>query len=83
MPPMDGPMKAPRANVDVQRPEIRPYVSRLLGKPWALRRKPRISELTQAIFSKTIERRLPYEKSMQASVIVVIMKLLYCFITEA
>lgn len=29
----DGPIKAPKANVDVQRPEIRPYVSILSGRP--------------------------------------------------
>jgi hypothetical protein len=28
-----GPMKAPRAKVDVQRPETKPYVSIVLGKP--------------------------------------------------
>jgi hypothetical protein len=34
---MEGPTNAPRANVDVQSPEIRPYVSRLLGKPCSLK----------------------------------------------
>lgn len=29
----EGPTKAPKANVDVQRPEMSPYVSILSGKP--------------------------------------------------
>lgn len=29
----DGPKKAPSANVDVHKPEIRPYVSMLSGRP--------------------------------------------------
>lgn len=29
----DGPINAPNANVDVQRPDIRPYVSIVSGKP--------------------------------------------------
>lgn len=29
----DGPKKAPNANVDVHRPDIRPYVSMLSGRP--------------------------------------------------
>lgn len=33
MPLKDGPINAPRANVLVHKPEIRPNVSRLLGKP--------------------------------------------------
>jgi hypothetical protein len=37
MPAMEGPTKAPRANVEVQRPEISPYVSKLLGKPCDLK----------------------------------------------
>lgn len=36
MPLTEGPMKAPSAKVLVQRPEIRPKVSRLFGNPWAL-----------------------------------------------
>lgn len=32
----EGPTKAPKANVDVQRPEMRPYVSILSGKPCCL-----------------------------------------------
>jgi hypothetical protein len=34
---MEGPTKAPRANVDVQSPEINPYVSKLFGKPHDLK----------------------------------------------
>lgn len=36
MPLIEGPMKAPSAKELVQRPEIRPNVSRLLGNPLAL-----------------------------------------------
>lgn len=33
----DGPMKAPKANVLVQRPDIKPKVSKLFGKPYELK----------------------------------------------
>jgi len=33
MPATDGPMKAPRANVEVHIPDTKPYVAKLLGKP--------------------------------------------------
>ena len=36
IPPADGPTKAPRAKIDVQRPETRPYVLMLLLKPLAM-----------------------------------------------
>lgn len=36
IPLIDGPMNAPNANVLVQRPDIRPNVSRLFGKPCSL-----------------------------------------------
>ena len=32
-PATDGPMKAPRANVEVHIPDTKPYVDKLLGKP--------------------------------------------------
>jgi hypothetical protein len=37
IPAMEGPTNAPKANVDVHRPEINPYVSRLFGKPHDLK----------------------------------------------
>uniref|UniRef100_A0A8D8UB90 Uncharacterized protein n=1 Tax=Cacopsylla melanoneura TaxID=428564 RepID=A0A8D8UB90_9HEMI len=42
-----GPTKAPNAKVDVQRPEMRPYVSRLLGNPyWIVVLKASVKEAT-------------------------------------
>jgi len=35
-PAIDGPTKAPRANVEVHSPETNPYVDKLFGKPWRL-----------------------------------------------
>lgn len=34
----EGPTNAPKANVDVHRPDTSPYVSMLSGRPWALLR---------------------------------------------
>lgn len=50
IPAMEGPTKAPKANVEVHRPEISPYVSRLFGKPYDLKRVAEISvELAESL----------------------------------
>ena len=41
IPPSDGPMNAPSAKVDVHKPDMRPYVSKLFENPWDLKRKKR------------------------------------------
>lgn len=46
IPAMEGPMKAPRAKVEVQSPDIKPYVSKLLANPcWLKKQKIKIHSI--------------------------------------
>lgn len=51
IPLIEGPIKAPSAKVLVQRPETRPNVSKLFGKPCSLDKKNKVISQDLQVFS--------------------------------